>query len=113
MEEFNWKKAKYPCFGLKFNGKTLACFSDYKQGHIVSDTENGYKKGYYREDFIMKNFKPYNLSKKQEKSKLWFWEHKKKNGNWYINTQRFSEKTRDMLSDKTYRKIEALGFIYE
>ena len=102
MKEFNWEESKYPCFGIDLDKTEIVCFSSLKTGHRIDD-------GFFSNKWNMDNFKPYTPPK--EKTKLWYWEHKKENGNWYINTQRFSEGTRDMLSDKTYRKIEALGYI--
>jgi len=110
MEEFNWKEIVYPCIGISKEGKKV-CFSEYGAGHLIEDN-NTYKKGYYTKSWAMECFKPY--TKPKEKTKLWYWEYKY-DKYWNISTYRFSEAKakKESKNGKTYRKIEALGFIYE
>ena len=113
MSEFDWKNTSYPCLGKTIDN-IIVCFIGYETGYLVKGENSMQEIGHYSYRWDMQEFKPFQSPKvPKERVKLWYWEVKEKNGPWYINTQRFSEDTIDRLSDKTYRKIEALGFIYE
>jgi len=106
MEKFHWGNAEYPCLGIDINGR-IVCFSSYGKGHTISeDSEN-----YYSTMWRMKDFAPY--VKAKEKTKLWYWELKDGSGDWGLTSVRFSEEEIKTFEVSTYRKVEALGFIYK
>jgi len=106
MERFTWEDAEYPCLGISVDGE-IVCFSEYGKGHTVArGNEN-----FYSALWKMKNFAPY--VKPKEKEKLWYWEFKDDEGDWGLTNVRFSEEEVKTFKVNTYRKLEALGFIYE
>ena len=110
MKEFDWRKVEYPCLGISKEGKKV-CFSEYGVGHLIEDT-NDYNKGYYGKNWAMECFSLY--TKPKEQIKLWYWEYINEHTNsWCISWYRASEDQAQKLGLGTYRKIEALGFIYE
>jgi len=109
MGKFDWKKAKYPCFGIT-KQKDIVCFSKYGVGHLAVKNSDWHKLGEYADNWGMACFEPYEQSK--EKAKLWYWEVKTALG-WALCSSRYSEKEASELLTSESRKLESLGYIEE
>jgi len=104
-KEFNWETAEYPCFGVADEVDEVVCFSEYGVGHV------GRKNCYVSTTWNMALFKPYTQPK--PKTKLWYWEYLDIDNEWYLSSVRKTEEEAKerFNNDKSYRKLEALGFI--
>jgi len=105
----NWREVEYPCLGISDKGE-IVCFSSYRIGHLTDIGKRNHPIGYFSNMWAINDFKPY--TKPKEKTKLWYWEYKII-GDWDIHTNRLSEEQVNDFDNKTFRKLEALGFIYE
>ena len=104
-KKFNWKEAEYPCFGISANNDVV-CFSSYGVGHVIQ--EGAYIVGFYSNAWNTAVFKPYTPQK--PKTKLWYWELKDEDSEWYIYNVRKSEKDIKEIGSLGYRKLEAFGY---